>query len=103
MREREPAKGWSRQGVGDLGLRGLAGKASGGRGDECQGAKGQGSEPSCPPGSARRTLSPLCPGRGSPGLLPKSRLIDPPQSPELVPTSAPRAAACFLVSDCKQI
>lgn len=52
MREREPAKGWSRQGVGDLGLRGLAGKASGGRGDECQGAEGQGSEPSCPPGSA---------------------------------------------------
>lgn len=41
--------------------------------------------------------------RGSLELLPGQGLIDPSRSLEPVPSSVPQAAACFLVSDCKQI
>lgn len=64
------------------------------------------------PTSGTRTLNPMPPlplpfrpsvltRKG--GLPPGQRLIDPPRSLELVPSSVPRTAACFLVSDCKQI
>lgn len=42
-------------------------------------------------------------GGGASELLPGQGLIDPSRSLEPVPSSVPQAAACFLVSDCKQI
>lgn len=42
-------------------------------------------------------------GNGASELPASQELIDPSQSLELVPSSVPQAAACFLVSDCKQI
>lgn len=72
-------------------------------------AEGQGAEPSGPPAPALYSPQPSLRGggggqwKGSLGLPPRSRPIGPPRSLELLSTFAPRAATCFLVSDCKQI